>query len=65
MTSLILGVICIYLAVTILRMPEERFQQELNEITGRGHTPRYYSFMRGLVWALGITGGAIILLRFF
>lgn len=65
MTSLILGVVCIYLAVIILRLPEERFRQELDEITGRCHGPRYYAFMRGLVRALGITGGAIILLRFF
>ena len=65
MTSLVLGIVCIYLAVIILRLPEERFRQELDDITGRSHTPRYYRFLRGVVWALGVTGGAIILLRFF
>ena len=65
MTSLILGVVCIYLAYTILKMPEDVFRQELDQITGRDHTLRYYRFVRGVVWALGITGGAIILLRFF
>lgn len=65
MTSLLLGVCCIYLAFIILRMPEERFEQELNEITRRGHTPPYYRFIRVIVWALGITGAAIIVLRFF
>lgn len=65
MTSLILGVVCIYLAYTILKAPEDAFQQELEQITGRSHTPRYYRFMRGVVWTLGVTGGAIILLRFF
>lgn len=65
MTSLILGVVCIYLAYTILKAPEDAFQQELEQITERSHTPRYYRFMRGVVWTLGITGGAIILLRFF
>lgn len=65
MTSLLLGVCCIYLAFIILRMPEERFEQELDEITHRSHTPPYYRFIRTVVWALGITGGAIIVLRFF
>lgn len=65
MTSLIFGVICIYFAVTILRLPEERFRRELDEITHRGHTPRYYQFMRVLVWAIGLVGAAMILLRFF
>lgn len=65
MTSLLLGVCCVYLAFIILRMPEERFEQELDEITRRGHTSRYYRLMRCLVWALGMTGGAIIVLRFF
>lgn len=65
MTSLALGVVCIYLAYIILKAPEEEFQRELDQITGRDHTPRYYQFVRGVVWALGITGGAIILLRFF
>lgn len=65
MTSLLLGAICIYLAFIILRLPEERFRGELDELTGRGHGPGYYRFMRGVIWTLGITGGAIILLRFF
>lgn len=65
MTSLILGIVCIYLAATILRLPEERFEQELDQITGRGHGEGYYRFMRRVVWALGIAGAAIILLRFF
>lgn len=65
MTSLIFGVICIYFAVTILRLPEDRFRQELDQITHREHTPRYYQSMRTLVWAIGFVGAAIILLRFF
>lgn len=65
MTSLVLGIVCIYLAYTILKLPEDRFRQELDQITGREHAPRYYRFIRGVVWALGVTGGAIILLRFF
>ena len=47
MTSLILGVVCIYLAYTILKMPEDAFRQELDQITGRDHTLRYYRFVRG------------------
>lgn len=65
MTSLLLGVVCVYLAAIILRMPEEKFRRELDEITGRGHGERYYRFMRGLVWAFGIAGGGAVLLRFF
>ena len=55
MTSLLFGACCIYLAFIILRMPEERFEQELNEITRRGHTPPYYRFIRVVVWALAIS----------
>lgn len=65
MTSLILGIVCIYLAYSILKKLEDAFRQELDQITGGENAPRYYRFMRGVVWALGITGGAIILLRFF
>ncbi len=65
MTSLMLGIVCIYLAYSILKLPEGAFRQELDQITGRKHSFHYYRFVRGVVWALGITGGAIILLRFF
>ena len=71
MTSLIFGVICIYLAVTILRMPKERFKQELDQISGHRkghssqHSPQYYQVIRGLLWAIGFLGVAMIVLRFF
>ena len=66
MTSLIFGIVCIYFAVTILRMPEEKFRRELDQITGgRGHSARYYQMIRTLVWAIGFLGAAMILLRFF
>lgn len=65
MTSLLFGIICLYFAVTILRMPEQQFYTELNQITGREHTQGYYTFIRVLVWAMGFTGAAMILLRFF
>ena len=65
MTSLIFGVICLYFAVTILRLPEERFRSELDQLTRREHGPRYYRAMRLLIWLVGFTGAAILLLRFF
>lgn len=66
MTSLIFGVVCIYFAVSILRMPEEKFRQELDQVTGgRSHSARYYRMMRNLVWGIGFLGAAMILLRFF
>lgn len=65
MTSLLMGIVFIYLAVIILRMPEERFRQELDQITGRTHSERYYTVMRALVWAMGFAGGGAIVLRFF
>ncbi len=65
MTSLVFGIVCIYLAVIILRMPEKQFCIELDQITGREHSPRYYAVMRGLIWAIGFTGVAMIMLRFF
>lgn len=67
MTSLIFGVICIYFAVTILRIPEDRFKQELDQISGhrKGHSPQYYQVIRGLLWAIGFLGVAMIVLRFF
>ena len=65
-TSLIFGAICIYFAVTILRLPEEKFRKELDDITGRReHAPRFYGMMRTLIKAVGVLGGAIIVLRFF
>lgn len=65
MTSLILGIACLYFAWTILRMPEDQFCRELDEITGRGHGQGYYTLLRWLVRALGLLGAAMILLRFF
>lgn len=65
MTSLLMGVVFIYLALIILRMPEERFRQELDQITGRAHGARYYRLVRGLVWAMGLAGGGAVVLRFF
>ncbi len=67
MTSLIFGIVCIYFAVTILRMPQEKFRRELDQITGRGkgHSETYYQAIRGLLWAVGFLGVAMIVLRFF
>lgn len=66
MTSLLLGIVCIYLAVTVLRLPRERFRQELARLTGGRKQPEgYYTAVRGLFWALGAAGAAMILLRFF
>lgn len=66
MTSLIFGVVCIYFAVSILRMPEEKFRQELDQVTGgRSHSANYYRMIRNLVWVIGFLGVAMILLRFF
>lgn len=66
MTSLILGIACIYLAVTVLRLPEEKFREEVARLTGTGkHSEGYYTVIRGLFWALGALGTAVILLRFF
>ena len=65
MTSLLLGIVCIYLAFTVLRMPEEQFRQEVARLTGRRKQPEgYYMVIRGLFWALGALGAAMILLRF-
>ena len=66
MTSLILGIACIYLAVTVLRLPEEKLREEVARLTGgRGQRPGYYKLVRGLFWALGALGAAMIVLRFF
>ena len=66
MTSLIFGVVLICLAVMVLRLPEEQFRRELDQLTGgRGHGTGYYKFVRGLLWALGALGAAMIVLRFF
>lgn len=66
MTSLILGIACIYLAVMVLRMPEEKSRKEVDHLTGgREQTEGYYKLIRGLFWALGGLGAAMILLRFF
>lgn len=66
MTSLILGIACICLAVMVLRLPEERFREELARLTGGREQPEgYYKLIRGLFWALGALGAAMILLRFF
>lgn len=66
MTSLILGLAFIYLAFTVLRMPRERFREETARLTGRReHSEGYYKLLRGLFWALGVLGVAMILLRFF
>lgn len=65
MTSLIFGIACIYIAFLILRMPEERFREELNQLSGRVHAPGYYRMIRRLFWAVGFAGAAVVLLRFF
>ena len=66
MTSLLLGVVCIYLAVTVLRLPQEKFRQEVARLAGgRRQSEGYYMVIRGLFWALGAAGAAMILLRFF
>ena len=66
MTSLLLGIVCIYLAVTVLRLPQEKFRQEVAHLTGgRKQSEGYYMVIRGLFWALGAAGAAMILLRFF
>lgn len=66
MTSLLLGIVCIYLAVMVLRLPEERFREEVARLTGvRKHSEGYYKMIRGLFWGLGALGAAMIVLRFF
>lgn len=65
MTSLILGIACVYIAFVITRMPEERFREELDQLSGRKHASGYYQMIRRLFFAVGIVGAAIILLRFF
>lgn len=66
MTSLLLGIVCIYLAFTVLRLPEEKFRQEVARLTGgRKQSEGYYRVIRGLFWGLGAVGAAMILLRFF
>ena len=66
MTSLLLGIVCIYLAFTALRLPEETFRAEVVRLTGnRKHPKGYYKMLRGLFWVLGALGTAMILLRFF
>lgn len=64
MTSLILGIACIYLAFTILRLSDTQFRKELNCLSGRAHGERYYRFIRILVWGVGAFGAGIIILRF-
>lgn len=66
MTSLLLGIVCIYLAFAVLRLPEEKFREEVDRLTGnRKHPKGYYRMLRGLFWVLGALGAAMILLRFF
>lgn len=66
MTSLLLGIVCIYMAFMVLRLPEEKFREEVDRLTGaRKHSQGYYGMIRGLFWALGALGAAMILLRFF
>lgn len=66
MTSLILGIACIYLAVTVLRLPAEKLREEVARLTGgREQTEGYYKLIRGLFWVLGALGAAMIVLRFF
>ena len=48
MTSLILGIACIYIAFIIVRMPEERFREELDQLSGRKHAPGCYRMIRRL-----------------
>lgn len=66
MTSLLLGIVCIYLAFMVLRLPQEKFRQEVARLSGgRKQSEGYYMLIRGLFWALGAVGVAMILLRFF
>lgn len=67
MTSLILGIVCIYLAVVVLRMSPERLREDLSRITGssRNYPEGYLKLIRALFGALGLAGAAIILLRFW
>lgn len=67
MTSLIFGVICIYLSAKVLLMPEEAFRNQLNEMTKpeKPYPEGYFRFLRGAFLALGILGAAMVLLRFF
>ena len=66
MTSLIFGGLCIYFAQSVLRLPKEQFQEELDHLTGakQGHSQGYYRTIRLLFWLMGILGVAMILLRF-
>ncbi len=65
MTSLLLGIVFIYIAFSVLRLPEEKFRQEVTRLTGgRKQSESYYTVIRGLFWALGALGAAVILLRF-
>ena len=49
----------------MLRLPQERFRQEVARLTGGRKQPEgYYMVVRGLFWALGNLGAAMILLRF-
>ena len=66
MSELLFGILCIVLAVRVLRMPEERFRRQLAFLTGAGRAvPDWYCrLLRGLFWGVGAAGAAIILFLF-
>ncbi len=66
MSELVFGILCIVLAVRVLRMPEERFRCQLAFLTGvkREILEWYYRLLRGLFWGVGAAGAAIILFLF-
>lgn len=65
MTSIIFGIACIYFSQSILRLPKEHLQKELEHLTGRSHGEGYCRMIRLLFLGLGILGAAMILMRFF
>lgn len=66
MTSLGFGIVCIWLAVMVLRMPVEEFQKKWDNLTGakKSGPLSYYQFVRNLFWAVGAAGVAMVFLRF-
>ncbi len=62
MSELVFGILCIVLAVRVLRMPEERFRRQLAFLTGaKRDVPEWYCrLLRGLFWGVGAAGAAII-----
>lgn len=67
MASLGFGIVCVFVAVKVLRLPEDAFENKLNGLSGleKSGPKWYYRFVRSLFWALGGLGVAMIVLRFF